>query len=257
MKHVSKLSTLQARTLLAHVNAITLTDINGLNDIALNIVNVNIATYPTVFCVTDKLVYLAFTLSQVYQKALNNKLLSVVEYMQLLAQHKKYLFEHFNDLGAFCDLYEILIRIAFIKNLNFLKPYHLAVKPILSTDLVSKKYGKIEIGFNGKTLQEGTLFDYMAGNYSALCYGVIDNYTRDIIVNACINGDLSLAIKTIKAYTILTDKNDFIPILSTYRRGKIVVVKSGKIMIQYNDSLYSCVLSAIDNGDFITLSDIL
>lgn len=256
MKHNNKLTTLQARTIIAIVTSVSLTS-NTIDKLANNIVDNCIVSYPTIYKASDKLVYLAFTLSQLYQKAVSDKVITVIEFIQLLAKHKQTMFNVFNDKGAFCDLYEILTRIAFIKNINLVKPFHLYVKQILQVDLISKKYGLIEIGFNGKTLQEGTLFDYMEGRYNTFVYGVIDNYTRDLIVELCINGDIEKAIKILKAYTIIINKYDFIPTLSSYRKGKIIVVKSGKIMVQYNDSLYNCVLNAIDSGDLITLEMIL
>ena len=256
MLHNSRLTTLQARTIISIVSTVSLTS-DTIDKIANNIVDNCIINYPTIYKTSDKLVYLAFTLSQLYQKAVNDKVITVIEFIQLLAKHKQTMFNVFNDKGAFCDLYEILTRIAFIKNINLVKPFHLYVKQILQVDLISKKYGLIEIGFNGKTLQEGTLFDYMEGKYNTLVYGVIDNFTRDLIVELCINGNVEKAIKILKAYTVIINKYDFIPTLSNYRKGKIVVVKSGKIMIQYNDSLYNCVLSAIDAGDLITLETIL
>ncbi len=258
MKHNKILNTLQKRTINAIVESTTIDSIDAISKTAANILDALIAENARVFPVGDYGLLIAYTLSRVAQKALESKIISVREYIALFAAEKAkafYATEH-SDYGAFGDLYEILVRLCFLKNINLASKAHLHVAELRKIDLTSKKYGKIEIAQNGKTLQEGTINDYMNGNYTSFIYGVFDAYTQKVIFDYCINGDVENAIKTIKAYSIICDKYAFIPTLQKYRRGAIITVKSSKVMIQYNASLYNCVIRAIENGDFATLETI-
>lgn len=258
MKHNKSLNTLQKRTINAIVETTIIENIGAISRTASIILDALIAENPRVFPVGDYGIMIAYTLSKVAQKALESKVITVRQYISLFATEKARAFYNTEkrDFGAFGDLYEILIRLCFLRNINLASPAHLHVAELRRTDLVSKKYGRIEIAQNGKTLQEGVLTDYMFGNYQSLVYGVFDGYTQKVIFDYCINGKVEEAIKTVKAYSIICNKYDFIPTLQKYRRGAIITVKSSKVMIQYNASLYNCVIQAIENGDFMTLETI-
>ena len=258
MKHDRTLNTLQKRTINDRVNNAVIDSIDAISRTTAHIIDTLIAENSRIFPVEDYGLLFAYTASKVAQKALESKIITVREYISLFATEKAQAFYNTEkqDFGAFGDLFEILVRLCFLRNINLASKAHLHVAELRKTDLVSKKYGRIEIAQNGKTLQEGTLDNYMSGNYQSLVYGVFDGYTQKVIFNYCINGDVENALKTIKAYSIICDKYDFIPTLQKYRRGAIITVKSSKVMIQYNASLYNCVINAIENGEFATLETI-
>lgn len=256
MLHDTTLNTLQKRTLESIANSFVIATPKQIEQYANDAYLIANMQAPTIFNDSVKGLCYAYLLSMFAQKALDSKVITVREYLQLYALWKKQAFEYNRDFGAFGDLFETLVRVCFLPNINFAHKAHLHVADLKKTDLISKKYGRIEIGQNGKTLQEGTITDYMAGNYNTFIYGVFDGQTMQEIFDDCICGRIEHALKIIKAYTIICNKYDFVPTLAKYRRGKIITIKSCKVMIQYNESLYNCVLRAIENKDFQTLETI-
>lgn len=264
MKHDNKLTMVQVKTLDALISR-DLTILNSriaIETCANNVVNVAIREFSKIYNVAEESLYLAYTLAKTAMKAIKLKTLPVLDYIQIIAEQKQDgeknaqgLYKD-NDYGAFGDLYEILVKCALVKNVNLIKARQLTVRELDDFDVVSKKYGKIEIGQNGKTLSQGSAIDYLSGDYKAFIYGVFDEMTKEQIYNACLQKDLALAIKIIKAYSaIFTDKYDFYR-LQNLRRGKIITIKSGKVMIQYNEQFYRMFINALENDYIISLETI-
>ena len=99
-----------------------------------------------------------------------------------------------NDYGAFGDLYECLIRCAIIGNINLFRIDHVHAKKSETSDCMYKGH-VVEIGHNGKTWQEATYEDYMAGNFESVIYGVFDKEDKQAIYDLIENGDIKKAIE--------------------------------------------------------------
>lgn len=257
---MTKLTTLQMRTLIALVSAYIgkLSDFTEITQAAINVVNDAFMRFPKVFASAVKNRCIAFTLSYTSRKAVESGMISVIDYLKALATVKRLNSDIINDFGAFGDLFEILVRLAFIGNVNLFKASHLHVHDLASYDIISRKYGKIEIGCNGKTFASGVASDFMYGDYNAVVYGVFNDIDKQAIYNACESGNIEYALQYVKAYTCLwTDKYAFQSDMDNLTRGKGITIKSGKIMIQYNKGKYNAFVDAIESGKFIPLSDIL
>jgi len=260
MKHNNTLTTLQTRTLLSLIKSdvTPLTDRETILLVSHEIVDYCINNFPAIYSNTDRVNYMAFTLAQVGQKAIKQKMLSCLEYVKLLAIIKESNENDLSDFGAFGDLYEVLIRIALMRSINLIKPSILMVKDILHSDIVSKKYGILEVGHNGKTFQEGTIFDYMEGNFTSVIYGVFSDDDKQAIYNYCIAGNIEKAIEYVKSYSVYwQDKHEFLNDMDSLTRGKGLTIKSGKVMVQFNSGKYNAFVNAIENGQFKALSEIL
>lgn len=264
MKHDCKLSLVQVKTL----DALITHDITILNSraaiafVANKVVDFAIDNYSKLYNITDRPLYLAYALAKTGLKAIKLKMLPVLDYIQIVAEQKRDgeqnaqgLYKD-SDLGAFGDLYEILVKCALVKNVNLIKARQLTVRELDDFDVVSKKYGKIEIGHNGKTLSQGNALDFLDGDYKTFIYGVFDDMTKKQVYDACLQKDIATAIKIIKAYSaIFVNKYDFYK-LQDLRRGKIITIKSGKVMVQYNPQFYRMFINALENDYIVSLETI-
>lgn len=254
-------STLQAKTLLALVSALIFPAVVNSSFIAVSavsVVNDAINRFPAVFSVSDFSLFLSFTQSAIAKKAYKEGVINLYDFVALYAKEKQQVWQERKDKGFFGDLLEVLIRIILINSINLVHANALSVAEFKRIDIVSKRYGKVEVGHNGKTWSNGTMIDYMAGDYTSVIYGVFSDIDKDLIINLCANGELEKALQEVKkrcAYW--ADKYDF---LRDYNRlsltGKPVrnmTVKSGKVMTQYNDGIYFRFLEKIETGEFTTL----
>lgn len=260
MTHDYSLTTLQEKTLKALVKASTvqLIDTKAIHDTAKSIIDFCIENYTKIFNNAEFGMYYAFTCSQVAKKAIMQGDINVFDYIAILANTKRKNEITLDDYGAFGDLYEILIRLALLNNLNFVKASHLSVKGMKQLDIVSKKYGKLEIGHNGKTFCQGTVLDYMDGDFTSVIYGVFNDEDKQAIYNYCIIGQLEKAIEYVKTYSVYwSNKYDFLNAMQTLTRGQGITIKSGKVMMQYNTGKHKAFINAIDNGLFESLEDII
>lgn len=257
MKHNKSLTAAQHRTIEANlrlINAQMIDSAQAIEFFASVEVESLIANYPTLFNEHDKPLYLAYAEIQLLQIAFKAGYINLYDYIQLYAKHKQAQFIDRNDFGAFGDLLEVLARIAIIGNLNLVKASHLSVKAIFKNDIMSKRYGIIEVAHNGKTWNEGTIENPIEGRYTSVIYGVFDAYTENQIFDACINRDIKQAIAIVRAYCVYwKDKNEFLQDMEGLTRGKFFTVKSCKIMNQYNQSKHNAFIRAIENGTFTTL----
>lgn len=257
---MTKLSTLQMRTLIAIIAAFVgdVSTFDAIRKTALRIVKDAFKAFPKVFPLSIYKRCVAFALSHIATKAINEGSLSIIDYLKALATIKRINGVMINDYGAFGDMFEILVRLAFVGNVNLFRASQIHVHEMSSYDMISRKYGKIEIGCNGKTFASGTALDYMSGDYNAVVYGVFADVDKQAIYNACERGDIQYAIDYVKAYTcIWQDKYQFEHDMQTLTRGKGITIKSGKIMVQYNAGKHNAFINAIESGYFTTLADIL
>lgn len=261
MKHDYKLTMVQVKTLDALINHDTglIKDRETISACADRVITYAIANYSTIFSTAETPLYYAYACTKAAAKAIKLKTINVFDYIALLAsekcdgEHNAHGLYKDSDFGAFGDLFEILVKCALVKNINLIKSRQLTVRELDDFDVISKKYGKIEIGHNGKTFNQGTALDFLSGDYKALIYGVFDDETKAQVYNACMNGDIKTAIAIIKAYSaIFADKYDFYK-LQTLRRGKIITIKSGKIMIQYNAQFYKMFVAALESDFIVSL----
>ena len=258
MKHDFALSTLQARTILAvidELNAIGNTK-TEIENAAENVINYIFENFPTDFSYDCIGVIESFTLSNIAKKSINNGVLTVYDYIAILADVKRTNETELNDFGAFGDLFEVLVRIALVKKTSLIRPSMLTVKAIYQNDVVSKKYGIIEVGHNGKTFSQGTLLDYMAGKYQSVIYGVFEKEDKEIVYDYCIRGEYEQAVNYVAQYSaIWTDKYQFQADMNSISRGQGIAKKGGCIQVVYNPSKHTAFLLALENGKFEVLAD--
>lgn len=258
MKHDFSLSTLQARTILAvidELNAIGNTK-TEIENAAENVINYIFENFPSDFSRDCIGVIEAFTLSNIAKKSINDGILTVFDYIAILADVKRMNETDLNDYGAFGDLYEILVRIALVKKASLIRPSMLTVKAMYQNDVVSKKYGVIEIGHNGKTFSQGTLLNYMAGKYQSVIYGVFEKEDKQAVYDLCIAGNYMDAVDYVAQYSaIWLDKYQFQADMNNLSRGQGITKKGGNIQVVYNPSKHTAFIMALENGQFDTLSD--
>lgn len=255
------LSTLERKTLIAIINAFEIaffSDIATLQDKIINAIDELIVKYPTVFVTAGKKAYISFSLAYSAKKAVDINTITALEYIRILAHEKRNNASELNDYGAYGDLFEILIRIALIGNINLIHSNTLHVKAINCVDIISKKYGKLEIGQNGKTWQEGTVFDFMAGSFTGVIYGVFSKQDINSVFDLCENGNIKKAIEYVASYSVLwQDKYEFLYDIDNLTAGKGITIKSKKIMSQFNPGKYNAFINAIENGKFKSLQETL
>lgn len=143
------------------------------------------------------------------------------------------------DLGAVNDLYEILVRLAFVGDYRLVRDTMLHVKKQGKTDIVSRGIIRYEVGFNGKTWQEGTKTHPLEGKFEGVIYGMIDTDIRDSIFEYIAEGNVKDAIILLASYTyIWYDKAEaLIDLEGIPLRGKFFTIKNGRVMNNYNAGL--------------------
>lgn len=260
-RYENSISTLQARTILDMIKTIKPgMTADGIEERANYIVHSLETEFPEHFPVdNDKhFSYMAFTLSALAKHAVKIGLINIIEYLKLYAMVKERNEKLISDYGAFGDLLEILVRCAMLRKLSLVRWSALSVKDVMHSDILSKKFGKIEVGHNGKTLTFGTLFDYMAGDYDAVIYGVFSDEDKKEVYNLCKNGEYEKTLDYITSYCSLWEnKYNFQKDIDNLSRGKGITVKGGQIQVVYNPSKYNAFVGALENGMFTSLYEIL
>lgn len=256
------MNTLEKNTVKAFLDAnITDTDLQSfevLNIKVCALISALIDSYSNVFNINYYTVYIAYALSYTAKKALDISTLTVCDYIRFVAQHKRINEVDINDFGAFGDLLELLVRLAFIGNISLVRSNSLHVKGQSKTDIVSKKYGKIEVGHNGKSWTKATVFDFMTGDFDSVVYGMFSDIEKSEIYALCEYGNIDKAIEYVKEYTCYwSDKYQYLHDMDNLSRGKGLTIKSGTVQTVYNDSKYIAFEKAIEDGKFTTLADIL
>lgn len=259
-RYENALTTLQVRTILHAVNMVSV-ELNSRKVIekeSIAIVHFLSEKFPADFPIVLHKRMMACTLSAVGKKAVYDGTLSVADYIGMIASAKEENETIINDFGAFGDLYEILIRCALVRVKNFLKATALYVKPRGECDVISKKYGRLEIGHNGKTLSNGTLFDFMEGDYDGMVYGVFSPDDKKVIYDYCQSGEFGKAMQFACENSVLwLNKYDFQNDMDNLTRGQGIAKKGGDIQVVFNSGKYDAFINAIEEGKFTSLSDIL
>lgn len=258
MKHDFALSTLQARTALALINqsAATLDSKQAIETESKKIIETLTKQFPANYPAEIIPALWAFVLSNVGKKAVRDNTITAYEYIAILAESKRENAETRKDFGAFGDLFEILARLALVKNQNLINWRLLTVKDINRPDIVSNKYGIIECGTNGKTWTYGTLFDYMAGDYTSVIYGVFMDEDKQAIYDLCANQQIEEAIDYIAQYSVYwPDKYQFQYDMDNLTRGKGITEKGGNIQCQFNIGKYDAFIAALESGKFKSLKE--
>ncbi len=256
-RHNYSINTLQARTLKKAIEEMAFTPEN-VNMVAMEKVVELTEKFPSVFSANDINSFLAFLISECMKKLYSENVLSLSDYIKFYATHKQEMAVNSKDFGAFGDLFELLVRIIIIGNLNLVRSTALSVAQFGKSDVISKKYGVIEIGHNGKTFTEGTCFDYMEGNYSTVIYGMFSDIDKNLIYSLCMEGNIQQAITEIKKRTaIWTNKYQFqYDINHLGKNGKEIkalTIKSGNVQLQFTPGMYFNFLENIENGVYETL----
>ena len=268
MRYTNTLNTLQARSIIDYItkNAPALHTRYEIENFAVETVGYIERVYPDVFPVdfnTPKkdnphFSYLAFTFAHASRFAIKSGDLTVLEYISILASVKEENEKEIADYGAFGDLFEILIRCAFIRKYNLVSWSALSVKAIDTSDMISKKYGIIEIGQNGKTLSHGTVFDFMSGDYTSIVYGVFSEEDKKAVYSLCRNKDYEKALDYVTSYSSYWEsKYQFESDMNSLTRGKGITIKSGSIQVVYNSGKYNAFVNALENGTFTSLYEFL
>ena len=260
-KHDNKLTTTQARTALSLVNAANISTLNNrpaIQESAAAIVSNLCIAFPKNYPAEIVPSLFAFVLSNLGRRAVREGVVKVPEYIAMLAEEKQENENSLRDFGAFGDLFEILARIALVKNSSLVSWRLLSVREIMSCDVISRKYGRIEIGHNGKTLTFGTFFDYMAGEYDAVIYGVFSAEDKAEIYNYCKMGEYEKAVAYIAEYSALWEnKYQFQSDMDNLSRGAGITEKSGQIQVVFNPSKYAAFLAALEDGKIESLKETL
>jgi hypothetical protein len=258
------ITTLQARTILSMIDNhyVNFTSAENIKMGACHIVSQLMKDFPDQFPSSPEtkeyFSYLAFTLSACAKYGVKTGQLKVIDFLAMIADAKEKNETSLHDFGAFGDLFEILVRCAFMKKLSLVTWSALSVKDILTCDMVSKKYGRIEIGHNGKTLTFGTLFDYMSGEYDSIVYGVFSDEDKKMVYDFLKNRQYEKAIETVCSYSVYwRSKYDFQKDMDGLTRGKGITVKSGQVQVVYNPGKYNAFVQAIENGIFTSLDEML
>jgi hypothetical protein len=267
-RYETSLSTLQARTILYYIekHAPAMYDKYDIEDFAFEVVEKIENDFPAQFPVDDSngkannphFSYLAFTFAACARFAIKAGSLPILEYLSILAEVKEENEKDIHDFGAFGDLFEILVRCALMRKLSLVKWSALTVKAINTADIVSKKYGIIEVGHNGKTLSFGTMYDYMQGDYNSVIYGVFSEEDKKEVYKLCREKKYEKAIDYICSYSAYwASKYDFQNDMDNLTRGKGIAVKACGVQVVYNAGKYNAFVNALEEGKITSLAEIL
>lgn len=259
-RHENSLTTLQARSILSAILAFigSLSSRSDIEKAAFSIVDNLISLFPVQFPSVDKLSFLSFALSSCAKEGIKRGELTILDYLSILADIKEENEKNISDYGAFGDLFEILVRCAFMRKFALVRWSMLSVKDIKTADIISKKYGVIEVGHNGKTLTFGTVFDYMEGSYTSVVYGVFSEEDKKEVYTLVRNKEYEKAIDYICAYSAYWEnKYDFQKDMDNLTRGKGITVKSCGVQVVYNAGKYDAFLAALEEGKIKSLAETL
>ena len=262
-RYENSVTVLQARTMMEYIetNAPKLWNRETIETFAIETVSAMKDLFPDQFKTEtpdDDRKFIAFSLSACAKHAIKVGDLSVLNYIALLAEVKQENEKAIKDFGAFGDLFEILVRCALMRKLSLVRWSMLSVKDVNKTDIISKKYGKLELGHNGKTFSFGTMFDYMAGDYTGVIYGMFDDYMKERIYMLCRQHEYENALNYVTSYCALwEDKYDFQRFMDDLTRGKGITAKGANIQVVYNTGKYNAFVEALEQGKMESLYDTL
>ena len=170
------------------------------------------------------------------------------------AEFKKTAYYNCNDFGAFGDLIEVLTRLAIRKNINLAHISDIHVKRAFEDDITSSKYGKIEVGHNGKSFNEPL------ENLESIVYGVFSDDDKLTIFDTCINGEIQTAIDVTSEMMYFFTVPQFIETLSEKvgRAKKFKINSRNQLQIVYHESMANAFIKYIEGQDEIkTLAEMI
>lgn len=267
-RYENSLTTLQARTIAKAVSnyPFSLSDRKEIETAGKNIVKELENLFPAQFPFDDEhgkennphFSYIAFAFATCAKEGIKRGQLTVLEYISILASVKEDNEMTLKDFGAFGDLYEILIRCAMMKKYTLVRWSMLSVKAVETSDIISKKFGVVEVGHNGKSLSFGTLFDYMEGEYTSIVYGVFSEEDKKEVYKLCKNQEYEKALDYVTSYSVFWEnKYDFQNDMDNLTRGKGIAAKGANIQVVYNPSKYNAFVAALEDGKFISFFETL
>lgn len=267
-RYENSLTTLQARSILYFVenNAPAMRNKYDVESFAFSVVEKMESDFSEVFPTDESngkennphFSYLAFTFAACAKFAIKCGDLNILEYIAILAEVKEGNEKDIHDFGAFGDLLEVLIRCAFMRKKSLVQWSMLSVKSIENADIVSSKYGIIEVGHNGKTLTFGTVFDHMAGNYNSVVYGVFSEDDKKEVYRLCREKQYEKALDYVTSYSVYwSSKYDFENDMNGLTRGKGITAKKCGVQVVYNVGKYNAFVAALEEGKFTSLFDTL
>lgn len=223
------------------------------------------ALIPAVDEITYNRYYALFaSYASILQAHYNN--IKPLEYLRLYVIWKLQEYTFNNDYGAYGDIIEVLTRCILRKRINFIRLTDIQVKPLTSkndtlrqqisfTDAKSKGMF-FEVGHNGKTLTEGTITDFMEGNYNGFIYGMFMQEELTAICNYIINNDYKKAFKAIASgLYVWVNKYDFITDINSVSRGKGITYKPhiNAPQIVFNQSKLNAFIQYMEISNIPTL----
>lgn len=259
-RHENTLSTLQARTILSAVRSLSdsLSTREEIEKAAFSVIDSLSKKFPVNFPNELYFSFVAFALSACAKEGIKRNELTILDYLSILASVKEENESNISDFGAFGDLFEILVRCAFMRKISLVRWSVLSVKAINTSDITSKRFGVVEVGHNGKTLSFGTLFDYMDGDYNSVVYGVFSEDDKKEVYALCKNKEYEKAIDYIANYSAYwSDKYEFQKDMDNLTRGKGITAKGANIQVVYNEGKYNAFLLALEDGKIKSLSETL
>lgn len=170
------------------------------------------------------------------------------------AEFKKTAYYNCSDFGAFGDLVEVLTRLAIRKNINLAHIADIHVKRAFESDITSSKYGKMEVGTNGKSFNEPL------EKLENIVYGVFSDDDKMMIFDTCINGNVQTAIDAISEMMYCFTVSQFIETLSEKvgRTKKFKINSRNQLQIIYNDSMMNAFIKYMEGQDDIkTLANMI
>lgn len=259
-RYENSITTLQARTIISAIHDFSgsLHTRESIEKASLSVVENLISLFPAQFPVADRLSFIAFALSAGAKEGIKRNELTILDYLSMLADIKEGNEHSIKDFGAFGDLLEILVRCAFMKKLSLVRWSMLSVKDIKTADIISKKFGVVEVGHNGKTLTFGNMFDYMDGEYTAVVYGVFSDEDKKEVYSLVRSKQYEKAIDYIANYCgYWADKYEFQKDMDGLTRGKGITAKGANIQVVYNEGKYNAFIAALEDGKITSLADVL
>ena len=259
-RYENSLTTLQSRTIVSAIHDFSgsLHTRENIEKAALSVVENLISLFPAQFPSADRLSFVAFALSAGAKEGIKRNELTILDYLAMLADIKEGNEQTMKDFGAFGDLLEILVRCAFMKKLSLVRWFMLSVKDIKTADIISKKFGVVEVGHNGKSLTFGNMFDFMDGEYTSVVYGVFSDEDKKEVYSLVRNKQYEKAIDYIANYCgYWANKYDFQHDMDNLTRGKGITVKGANIQVVYNEGKYNAFVAALEDGKIASLADAL
>lgn len=259
-RHNTTISTLQARTIVSSVRSFVgmLNNRDNIEKAALSVVEMLEKRFPVQFPNNLHFSFVAFALATSAKEGIKRNELTILDYLSILASVKEENEQNIKDFGAFGDLFEILVRCAFMRKIALVRWSMLTVKDIKTSDIISKKFGVVEVGHNGKTLSFGTLFDFMDGEYTSVVYGVFSDEDKKEVYRLVREKQYENAIDYICSYSAYwANKYDFQSDMNNLTRGQGVALKGENIQVVYNEGKYNAFVNALEEGKLTSLFDTL